>query len=971
MSSPTIFISHPFLQSDVAQALMQQLGGGIGGFTQPRYSTNSRVRRRLQSLVAGRSNADSLADYDPDTDTESVAGGGMFASMVVGNGSTASGKPRASEDTGSAPAGEPTGACDTLASALALLMTPRPAAWVKRGAGGAAEMVFGHSNSSAATVTPSLMPAGLGAGRVPVSVAAVAAANAAAAAGAGSSSAHGRHRPSSLSGTHHFQPQQQERGTPQSLWERAAAALMPSHGGGGSDSGVDREHGRSDKVPARGVSAARRASALDPGAGSAQGFLRRLGSSSRRYSVEVSSHASALGSAAAAAAAAAATVAAAAGDCEDDSSGQQRFSGAGAGVGAGGSTAGPSSPFLTTSQAASQPRSIAQLHEALLALNGPAGAGGPGASRPASGSVAVVPVRGRSGRAVAFLPAGSGAAAGAGSGGAAGGGVNGGVPLTGGQVRVTIAPGSGPASAASPLAGGTAGAGGSAGARGGEPVSPTTCKLSTVTRMQPAAVTFAEMRAGVVSGTVEDGGLISGTLARGDEGPTTQTSDTDIGTDMGSLLEMGADGAMDLSEIATVVRGAPAELRASSRLARLQLSQQQMLQQLPLPPLQQLPQRPQSLQLGAQSAASRARQLQDDGLTATELPMPPMARLPLVQPAPPPQQAQRRVSGVLSLLTRRVTGSVGSPLQSPVAVPGASTGASAPEAAAAASAGGSTGPSAGGAGAGGAPGAVAVGPNHNSFSGSLRGIMLNRSASGRAAASSGVVLLSADGTGPLAHQPQSRLGAQEKEKEKEKSGFLSKLGSGRHMTWGSTGVHVGGGAGSSGLVVAANGSSSDAFKVASSQAFAQAQAQALAYARQSMPPALTVIQEVCRCCELTGGVQKALAHGGGGGGIHRIAHMYLARPIAGWVDRRAAAAVACAVLPAPTTLANTFAYVCAPSSTAPQVERLLAKSDSWEFDTWALQEATQGHALSVLGFYLMQRAGLVSRFKLSAPQLAR
>ena len=54
-----------------------------------------------------------------------------------------------------------------------------------------------------------------------------------------------------------------------------------------------------------------------------------------------------------------------------------------------------------------------------------------------------------------------------------------------------------------------------------------------------------------------------------------------------------------------------------------------------------------------------------------------------------------------------------------------------------------------------------------------------------------------------------------------------------------------------------------------------------------------------------------------------------------------------------------------------QSERLLDQVDSWEFDTWALQEATQGHALSVLGFYLMQRAGLVSRFRLKPIVLAR
>ncbi|KAG2425824.1 hypothetical protein HXX76_013449 [Chlamydomonas incerta] len=909
----TSHINNANLDSDVAQALMQQLGGGggAGGIAQPRYSTNSRVRRRLHSLVTGRSNAGSMADYDPDTDTDSIAGG-MLTSVVMANGSAVSGKIRRSEDAG--PGGAAPAGADTLASALALLMTPRPAAWMDRGLGSASEVAMGPPHGPVAIATPSLLPAGLGGGRVPVSVAAVAAATAA----AGNSGAHGRQRQNSLSGTHQSQSQQQERGS-QSLWERAAAALMLSHGGGGSGSGAEREHGRSERAAVRAASAARRASALDPGAVNAPGFLGRLGSSSRRYSVETSSHFSALGSAAVTAAAAAAA-AAAAGDCEDGNSDPQRFSGAGAGAGGSGGAAGAASPFLTTGQPANQLRSTPRLHDAFLVGNGPpggAGAGaGPSRSRPASGPVVIVPVSGRSGRAVSVLPASGGAAAPAAAAGATlGAGGYGSALLTGSQVRVATAAGagagaasSGPGGVASSLgaAGGNAGAvgaAGSAGGRGGGPESASTGKLPCVTRMQPAAVTFAEMRAGVVSGAVDDGGLISGTLPR-EEGTITQTSEMemamDAGLDMGSLLELGGDGTLDLGEMAAVVRGAPAgqpELRASSRMARLQLSQQQMLQQLPQqlpPPLPPLPLRPQSLQLRAQSGASGAAQSQED---FAELPMPPLARPPPVQPLPPPQtQTQRRVSGVLGLLTRRVTGSVGSPGQSPSLIPAPVGGPTAAEVAA--STGGSTGPSAGGAGGGGALGAAAVVANQHSFSGSLKGLGLGRSASGRAPASSGAVLLSVDGMAPLAHQPQSRLGAQEKEKEKEKSGFLSKLGSSRHMTWGSNAAGGGvvggmGAAGSAGNV--ANGSS-EAFGVASAAALAQAQAQALAYAKQSLPPPPTVIQEV---------------------------------------------------------------------------ERLLAKSDSWEFDTWALQEATQGHALSVLGFYLMQRAGLVTRFKLNPTQLAR
>ncbi|KAG2425825.1 hypothetical protein HXX76_013450 [Chlamydomonas incerta] len=63
--------------------------------------------------------------------------------------------------------------------------------------------------------------------------------------------------------------------------------------------------------------------------------------------------------------------------------------------------------------------------------------------------------------------------------------------------------------------------------------------------------------------------------------------------------------------------------------------------------------------------------------------------------------------------------------------------------------------------------------------------------------------------------------------------------------------------------------------------------------------------------------------------------------------------------------------VIVPPAIIEDSERLLQHVDGWEFDTWALQEATQGHALSVLGFYLIQRAGLVSRFRLKPVILAR
>lgn len=54
-----------------------------------------------------------------------------------------------------------------------------------------------------------------------------------------------------------------------------------------------------------------------------------------------------------------------------------------------------------------------------------------------------------------------------------------------------------------------------------------------------------------------------------------------------------------------------------------------------------------------------------------------------------------------------------------------------------------------------------------------------------------------------------------------------------------------------------------------------------------------------------------------------------------------------------------------------QVERLLGDADSWAFDTWRLAEATQGHALSALAFYLMYREGLIAKFKIKPAVLAR
>ncbi|KAG2490637.1 hypothetical protein HYH03_011028 [Edaphochlamys debaryana] len=75
--------------------------------------------------------------------------------------------------------------------------------------------------------------------------------------------------------------------------------------------------------------------------------------------------------------------------------------------------------------------------------------------------------------------------------------------------------------------------------------------------------------------------------------------------------------------------------------------------------------------------------------------------------------------------------------------------------------------------------------------------------------------------------------------------------------------------------------------------------------------------------------------------------------------------------PPPASGAPRRVSVAPPPAMIEETERLLAMADGWQFDTWRLQEATQGHALSSLGFFLMQRAGLVKRFRLKPMVLAR
>lgn len=66
-----------------------------------------------------------------------------------------------------------------------------------------------------------------------------------------------------------------------------------------------------------------------------------------------------------------------------------------------------------------------------------------------------------------------------------------------------------------------------------------------------------------------------------------------------------------------------------------------------------------------------------------------------------------------------------------------------------------------------------------------------------------------------------------------------------------------------------------------------------------------------------------------------------------------------------------------PNHTAPpapaweQVERLLAGSSEWQFDAFALHDATHGRPLSTLAFYLFHQAGLLTEFQIQGPVLAR
>ncbi|MEW5312657.1 MAG: hypothetical protein WDW38_004274 [Sanguina aurantia] len=60
-----------------------------------------------------------------------------------------------------------------------------------------------------------------------------------------------------------------------------------------------------------------------------------------------------------------------------------------------------------------------------------------------------------------------------------------------------------------------------------------------------------------------------------------------------------------------------------------------------------------------------------------------------------------------------------------------------------------------------------------------------------------------------------------------------------------------------------------------------------------------------------------------------------------------------------------------PGSLTPAMEASLGKVDEWRFDAFELSDATQGHPLSALSFWLLQRSSIISTFELDPARLAR
>ena len=55
-----------------------------------------------------------------------------------------------------------------------------------------------------------------------------------------------------------------------------------------------------------------------------------------------------------------------------------------------------------------------------------------------------------------------------------------------------------------------------------------------------------------------------------------------------------------------------------------------------------------------------------------------------------------------------------------------------------------------------------------------------------------------------------------------------------------------------------------------------------------------------------------------------------------------------------------------------QLTQALSRLEDWQYDTFALLDASCGHPLSALGFYVLKRSGLLERFKVAGEEkLAR
>lgn len=54
-----------------------------------------------------------------------------------------------------------------------------------------------------------------------------------------------------------------------------------------------------------------------------------------------------------------------------------------------------------------------------------------------------------------------------------------------------------------------------------------------------------------------------------------------------------------------------------------------------------------------------------------------------------------------------------------------------------------------------------------------------------------------------------------------------------------------------------------------------------------------------------------------------------------------------------------------------QLLMLLSKVDEWQFDMFALEEATFSHSLSVLGFALIKRTDVFKKYRMDEAKLAR